>query len=247
MGEALLRHTGCGAPRKRGARFVVGAALLFAAILQVQGAAARPRKAPPPKPQPAASAPSVTYEDEKDCVAKAALEATECHNAAFNSHAEYEEKAPRLDSNDACMRFFGPHNCSMRIGGGKGIAFLPSYRGFRLIKGKSGEMMALPVVPGAVAGVEFSPRPVSDLDMAQDAGRAARAQAAWQSAHSPVRSAGAGSGGPGALYRDAPKDAAPPSGDYEKGLPGPATTYPVNPAMLKAMQEEMRKYGTPPK
>lgn len=219
---------------------------LLLAALQSQEAAARPRQALAPKPQPAAAAvPSAIYADENDCVAKAALEATECHNAAFNSHAEYEEKAPRLDSNDACLRIFGAHNCSMRIGGGKGIAFLPSYRGFRLLRGKTGEMMALPVVPGAVAGIEFALRPVSELDIGQDAGRAARAQAAWQSARAPViRSARGGSGT--APYRDAPKDAQVPSGDIEKGLPGPSQAYPVNPSMLKAMQEEMRKYGTPP-
>jgi hypothetical protein len=223
---------------------------LLLAALQAHDADARPRKPQNPKP-PAASAalPSQTYEDEQDCVAKAALEATECRNAAFNSHAEYEEKAPRLANNEACLKFFGAHNCSMRIGGGKGIAFLPSYRGFRLIRAKSGEMMALPVVAGAGAGIEFTPRAVSDFDVWQDPVRAARAQAAWQSAHSPAmrNASGGGADDAGGLYRDAPKGAAlPTSGDYEKGLPGPSMTYPVNPAMLKAMQEEMRKYGTPP-
>jgi uncharacterized protein YgiB involved in biofilm formation len=234
----------------RAARFAAATALLLAALLQSEEAASRPRKPPALKPPAAAAAaPAATYEDERDCVAKGALEATECHNAAFNSHAEYEEKAPRLDSNEACLRFFGAHNCSMRIGGGKGIAFLPSYRGFRLIRGKSGEMMAVPVVAGSAAGIEFAPRIVSDLDVGQDAARAARAQAAWQSAHSPVIGNARGGGGDGAApYRDAPKDAGPlPSGDVEKGLPGPSMSYPVNPAMLKAMQEEMRKYGTPPK
>jgi uncharacterized protein YgiB involved in biofilm formation len=239
-----LRLIGCGWAWSRGPRLAAAGVLLLVA-LQPQEAAARPRKAPAPKPQ-AAAAPSATYADEHDCIAKAALEATECHNAAFNSHAEYEEKAPRLDSNDACLRIFGAHNCSMRIGGGKGIAFLPSYRGFRLIRGKSGEMMALPVVAGTAAGIEFAPRTVAQLDMAQDPGRAARAQAAWQSARAPVIRSARGGGGGSAPYRDAPKDAAIPSGDFEKGLPGSSQAYPVNPAMLKAMQEEMRKYGTPP-
>ncbi|MFI4997594.1 MAG: DUF1190 domain-containing protein, partial [Hyphomicrobiales bacterium] len=112
--------------------WLLAAAVSSLAVAQMGEAQARPRKAPP---RPEASA-SAAFSDERDCVAKAALEASECHNAAFNSHAEYEEKAPRLDSNEACTRFFGAHNCSMRIGGGpKGIAFIPSYKGFRLVQG----------------------------------------------------------------------------------------------------------------
>jgi uncharacterized protein YgiB involved in biofilm formation len=214
------------------------AAPLFAFLLSVD-AEARPRRPSHPA-QPSASA---VYADERDCVAKGALEADQCHNAALNSHAEYEEKAPRLDSNEACKRFFARH-CSMRIGGGlKGITFVPSYGGFRLLPARKGdETMVLPVLSGTDAGIGFTPRPVSRLDTEQDSGRAARAQAAWQSGHSPViRSAG------GVMrYRDAPKGAAPDlSDDGGEAQQGPAATYPVSPHMLKQMQEEMRKYGTP--
>jgi uncharacterized protein YgiB involved in biofilm formation len=223
--------------------WLLAAVAVSLAVAQTDEAQARPRKV---LPRPEASA-SASFADERDCVAKAALEASECHNAAFNSHAEYEEKAPRLDSNEACTRFFGAHNCSMRIGGGlKGIAFIPSYKGFRLVQGKAGsEVMTLPLLAGSGAGVEFAPRPVTRLDTKQDAGRGARAQAAWQGAHAPaIRSAGGGA----TRYREAPKGAAPDlSEDGGQAQPGPAATYPVNPAMLKAMQEEMRKYGTPPK
>ncbi|SEE14997.1 Protein of unknown function [Rhizobiales bacterium GAS191] len=197
------------------------------------------------KPLPAAAASAATiYVDERDCSDKDALEATECHNAALNSRAEYEEKAPRFDANEACTRVFGAHNCSMRIGvGAKGIGFLPSYRGFTLVRGKGGaEMMVLPALAGASRLVEFTPRPVSRLDADQDAARAARAQAAWQRAHaSVIRSAG---GGP--RYRDAPKGVMPDlSDDAGAAQSGPAATYPVSPSMLKAMQDEMRKYGHP--
>jgi hypothetical protein len=210
------------------------------ALAQAGNAEARMRK---PPPSPAASA-SALYADEGDCVAKAALEAPECRNAALNSRAEYEEKAPRFDTNEACARFFGAHNCAMRIGGGpKGIGFVPSYKGFSLVRGKGGaEVMTLPVLAGARALVEFTPRPVSRLDMAQDAARGARAQAAWQNAHAPlVRSAGA------MRYREAPKGAAPDfADDAGEAQPGAAATYPVSPSMLKTMHEEMRKYGNPP-
>jgi hypothetical protein len=213
----------------------------FLAILLTAGAEARAHK-PAHAARPSASA---IYADERDCVAKGALEASQCHNAALNSHAEYEEKAPRLESNEACKRFFGARHCSMRIGGGlKGIAFVPSYRGFRLVPGKNGEeTMVLPVLSDTDVGIGFTPRPVSRLDTEQDSGRAAKAQAAWQNAHSPaIKSAG------GVLrYREAPKGAAPDlSDDGGDAQSGPAATYPVSPTMLKSMQEEMRKYGTPP-
>src|SRR5204862_504913 len=140
---------------------------------------------------------------------------------------------PRLDSNEACSRSFGAHNCSIRIGGGaRGIGFVPSYRGFRLLPGKAGETMVLPVLAGTGAGHEFAPRPVSRLDIGQDAARGARAQAAWRAAHSPAISSARGGGG-AAPYREAPKGAAPDLSD-EPGEPtGPAATYPVSPSMLK--------------
>jgi hypothetical protein len=223
---------------------IFAVAALFCCVLRIGDAEARARKASPRSP-PAASA---VLADEADCVAKEALEASDCHNAALNSHAEYEEKAPRLASNEACTRFFGAHNCSMRIGGGlQGIAFLPSYRGFHLVQGKSGgETLVLPVIAGADAGLEFAPRPVSRLDMAQDGARGARAQAAWQNMHAPV--IGSARGGGILRYREAPKGAAPDLSDDQGAEPsGPAATIPVKPSMLKSMQEEMRKYGTPPK
>ncbi len=219
-----------------------GAAALLVCVLQMGVAEARSRK-PSPQATPSASA---TFMDEQDCVAKGALAAADCHNAALNSHAEYEEKAPRLSSNDACTRFFGAHNCSMRIGAGlQGIGFLPSYRGFRLVQGKgAGEMMTLPVIAGTDSGIGFTSRPVSRLDTELDGARGARAQAAWQSAHAPVIRSARGGAIP---YREAPKGVAPDPSDDEGMQPsGPAASYPVSPAKLKAMQEEMRKYGTPP-
>ena len=224
--------------------FLAGMALFFA-LLGMSAVEARSRR-PVARAQPS---PLATFADERDCVAKGALEAAECRNAALNSHAEYEEKAPRLDSSDACTGFFGAHNCSMRIGTGlKGIGFLPSYRGFRLLAGKGGDgMMTLPVLAGSGGGVDFTPRPISRLDAGQDPARGARAQAAWQSAHAPVIRSARGAGGSIMRYREAPTDAAPDLSDDEGKEPsGSAVTIPVKPSMLKSMQEEMRKYGTPP-
>jgi hypothetical protein len=220
-----------------------GLAVLTAVVtvlIQPGDAAARTRK----HYSHSARSSSAVFTDERDCVAKNALDETQCHNAALNSHAEYEEKAPRFEANDACKQFFGAHNCSMRIGDGPGgIGFIPSYRGFSLARGKDvAETMVMPVLAGKSPMVEFSPRPISRLDTEQDAGRSAQAQAAWQSAH-----AGAIHGTGWALrYRDAPKDAAPDLSDEPgEDQSGPAATYPVSPAMLKSMQEEMRKYVKP--
>ena len=194
--------------------------------------------------QAAAGAPAAgtVYADERDCSDKGALDADECHNAALNSRAEYEEKAPRFEASDACARVFGAHNCAMRIGGGtKGIGFLPSYRGFTLIRGKGEEMLVLPSLASASRAVEFTPRTVSRLDADQDPARAARAQAAWQRSHAPVIRSAAG----GVRYRDVPKGAVPDLSN-DAAQPGPAASIPVKPSMLKTMQDEMRKYGSPP-
>jgi Protein of unknown function (DUF1190) len=199
------------------------------------------------QPKPAASQ-TIVFPDEHECSTKSALAAPECHNAFVNSRAEYEEKAPRFDGKDACARFFGAANCAMRIGAGgpNSISFVPSYKGFTLVAGKNGvETMVLPALAATNAPVAFTPRPVSRLDTDQDAALGARAQAAWQAAHAPVAR------GPGGAmsYREAPKDATPDLFDDNGGAAqsGPAATYPLSPAMLERLHEEMRKYGTPPK
>jgi len=217
-------------------------ATLSAALLWPDDAAARPRRHWSHHTARGVSPVSTIYPDEKSCVAKKALDAAQCHNAALNSHAEYEEKAPRFEADSACSEVFGAHNCSMRIGGGpKGIGFIPSYKGFALASQKgSDETLVTPVIAGKGETVEFAPRPVSRLDTAQDDSRGARAQAQWQSAHA------SGHGSSVLRYRDAPTDEIPlGADDSQEAQPGPVATYPVSPAMLKSMQEEIRKYGNP--
>ena len=217
-------------------------ATLMVALLQPGDAAARSRRHWS-HPAHAAAPVATVYPDEHSCIAKKALDPVQCHNAAMNSHAEYEEKAPRFEANSACVQVFGARNCTMRIGGGpKGIGFIPSYRGFTLETAKTGaETLTSPVIAGKGGMVEFTPRPVSSLDTEQDEARGARAQAQWQSAH-----ASEGHGSSVLRYRDAPADDTPlGADDSQDAQPGPVATYPVSPAMLKSMQEEIRKYGNP--
>ncbi|MBV9568562.1 MAG: DUF1190 domain-containing protein [Hyphomicrobiales bacterium] len=221
---------------------IAALATVTAALLQPGDAAARSRRHWS-HAAPRAAAPATVYPDEHSCIAKKALDAAQCHNAALNSHAEYEEKAPRFEANSACLQAFGARNCTMRIGGGpKGIGFIPSYKGFTLEAAKGGgETLTNPVIAGKDGMVEFTPRPVSRLDTEQDEARAARAQTLWQSAH-----ASAGHGSSVLRYRDAPADDTPlGADDSQEAQPGPVATYPVSPAMLKSMQEEIRKYGNP--
>jgi hypothetical protein len=228
-------------PLSRAAAIAVLGAVT-AALLQPDEAAARTRRHWSHHSAHAVSPVSTVFPDEKSCVAKKALDAAQCHNAALNTHAEYEEKAPRFEANSACGEVFGAHNCSMRIGGGpKGIGFIPSYKGFAIAPQKgSAETLVTPVIAGKGGIVEFTPRPVSRLDTAQDETRGARAQAQWQSAHA------SGHGSSVLRYRDAPADELPLGGDdSQEAQPGPVATYPVSPAMLKSMQEEIRKYGNP--
>jgi hypothetical protein len=229
-------------PSRSAAIFAI--TILTATLMQTEDAAARARRhwSQASHPSQAASPVATVYPDEKGCVAKKALDAAQCHNAALNSHAEYEEKAPRFEANSACAEVFGAHNCSMRIGAGpKGIGFVPSYKGFALGPQKgSEETLVTPVIAGKAGTVEFTPRPVSRLDTDEDEARGARAQTQWQSAHA------AGHGSSVLRYRDTPADELPLGGDdSEEAQPGPVGTYPVSPSMLKSMQDEIRKYGNP--
>ena len=220
---------------------IMALSAISAALLQPGDAAARSHRHWS-RPAHSATPVATVYPDEHSCVAKKALDAAQCHNAALNSHAEYEEKAPRFEANSACTEVFGARNCSMRIGGGpKGIGFIPTYKGFTLETAKGGDALAKPVIAGKDGSVEFTPRPVSRLDTEQDETRGAHAQAQWQSAH-----ASSGHGSSVLRYRDAPAEEMPlGADDSQDAQPGPVATYPVSPAMLKSMQEEIRKYGNP--
>ncbi len=235
-----FRHDWTSSPGRAAA--IAALSTLTVAISQTDEASARARRHWSHHSAPTVSQVSAVFADEKSCLAKKALDAAQCHNAALNSHAEYEEKAPRFEANSACAEVFGAHNCSMRIGGGpKGIGFIPSYKGFALEPGKGGQdALVTPVIAGKSGVVEFTPLPVSHPDTTQDEARGARAQAQWQSAHA------AGHGSSVLRYRDAPADDIPLGGDdSQEAQPGPVATYPVSPAMLKSMQEEIRKYGNP--
>jgi uncharacterized protein YgiB involved in biofilm formation len=233
------------------------AAMVSIAALSAEPAQARhhgharhhaPAKKATPKPEAVKEPTPVIYSDERDCVAKKALDAPLCHNAFVNARAEYEEKAPRFDSKVPCARFFGAANCAMRISSAlSGVTFLPSFGGFTLSKEKDGATMVRPVLASKTTPVDFSPRPVATLDTEQDAKRGQRAIAAWRAKHDTAPRAPGG--GNAMSYRAAPKDTMfdEPTGGDVAPLPGPAQTYPVNPAMMQRIEDEMRKYGTPPR
>ena len=59
---------------------------------------------------------------ERSCVASGQLSGELCANAAANAQAEFDEKAPRFPTREACERAFGSSRCSVGFSGAHGWA-----------------------------------------------------------------------------------------------------------------------------
>lgn len=131
------------------------------------------------------------YGSEYGCRSAGKLSAEQCANAAANTQAEFDEKAPRFPSREACERLFRGAGCSVGFKGadgwaGKrsGVYFQPRQAGFHVNVVSEREMTATPQVLGPSIG--FSPRTILRKDTRIDQ-RFARSRELWR-----PRAAGAG-------------------------------------------------------
>ncbi len=122
-----------------------------------------------------------SYGSEQNCVASGKFNAQQCVNAAANSQAEFEEKAPRFPSRDACEKVFAAAGCSVGFKGSEGwegkksgIYFSPRQQGFRLGATQGRDMAVTPFTSGPE--IRFSPRSIAKRETAinPSAGRSAR-------------------------------------------------------------------------
>jgi uncharacterized protein YgiB involved in biofilm formation len=113
------------------------------------------------------------------------LSAELCTNAAANAQAEFEEKAPRFPSREACQRAFASAGCSVGFKGsdgwaGKksGIFFTPRQSGFLVTVSSERDMTVVPYAAGASIG--FSRRSILRKDTRIDPRIAAKARENWR-------------------------------------------------------------------
>ena len=96
-----------------------------------------------------------TYSSAQQCIADSKMASEICVNAEANARAEFDEKAPRFPSRDACERMFGRGKCSLGFGGVNGgrartsrVHFVPRLASF-IIKVQSDRDIAVtPVITG---------------------------------------------------------------------------------------------------
>lgn len=122
-----------------------------------------------------------SYGSEQSCGASGRFNAQQCANAAANSQAEFEEKAPRFPSREACEKVFAAARCSVGFKGSQGwegkksgIYFSPRQQGFRVEASSGRDMAVTPFTAGPE--IRFSPRPIAKRETAinPNAGRSAR-------------------------------------------------------------------------
>jgi hypothetical protein len=110
-----------------------------------------------------------TYGSAAGCAASGRYPSQICANAAKNAAAEFEEKAPRFSSRDACERalrapcaigFTGASGWSGRKGA---VYFTPRQQGFRLNTAANGHDVTVTPVAGSLT---FSTRSAVRLDVA---------------------------------------------------------------------------------
>ena len=111
----------------------------------------------------------LSFGDERSCSSSGKLGGELCANAAANARSEFDEKAPRFPTREACERNFGGGSCSLGFFGADGWAgkksavyFSPRQAGFRILVSPKLGMIVVPKVAGKIIG--FSPRTVLRKD-----------------------------------------------------------------------------------
>lgn len=125
-----------------------------------------------------------TFRSEQNCIGAHKFSSEQCANAVANSRAEFEEKAPRFPTRDACERLFKEAGCSLGFKGADGWAgkksglyFSPRQQGFTVtLSGKDG--VTRPFTSGPP--IAFSPRTIARRDAAVNSSAGQKARDSWR-------------------------------------------------------------------
>jgi len=138
------------------------------------------------------------FSNERSCTLGGKLSNEQCANAAANAQAEFDEKAPRFPSREACEKSFSG-GCSLGFKGAEGwtgkkggIYFSPRLQGFRVVVASERDMTVTPVSSGAA--VNFSPRTILRKDTHINFADAHRARDNWRPTAAAYPSSGGGAG-----------------------------------------------------
>jgi hypothetical protein len=119
----------------------------------------------------------------------------QCANAAANSKAEFEEKAPRFPNREACEKLFPEPGCSLGFKGadgwaGKksGIYFSPRQQGF-IVAPSGRDAVTTPFTGGP--HIDFSPRSIAKKNASVNSAIGQKARESWRAepAASPAKGA----------------------------------------------------------
>lgn len=132
-----------------------------------------------------ASPTQYSYGAEQNCILGGKLKPEQCANAVANAQAEFEEKAPRFPSRDACERVFASAGCSVGFKGAEGwagkksgIYFSPRQAGFRVMVSSPSDMTVTPFALGP--RITFSPRSILRKDTRINPQTAHEARGSWR-------------------------------------------------------------------
>ena len=132
-----------------------------------------------------ASLAQYSYGAEQNCILGGKLTPEQCANAVANAQAEFEEKAPRFPSREACERVFASAGCSVGFIGAEGwagkksgIYFSPRQAGFRVLVSSPSDMTVTPFALGP--RINFSPRSILRKDTRINPQIAHDARASWR-------------------------------------------------------------------
>jgi uncharacterized protein YgiB involved in biofilm formation len=160
-----------------------------------------------------------TFRSEQNCVAARKFSAEQCANAVANSRAEFEEKAPRFPTREACERLFKEVGCSLGFKGADGWAgkksglyFSPRQLGFTMTpSGRDG--VTAPFTSGPP--VAFSTRTIARRDAGVNFAVGQKARDSWRAepGSSPARATSQDLGVPNAPAGDRGALPSPPPVD----------------------------------
>ena len=203
----------------------------------------------PAPARPAAKIRHASYASVDECIITRQLEEAKCRTGFANARAEFEEKAPRFASRQACESSFAQCSVFLPPAGtalaksGSGPEYFPLMDRIEIVPGKGGISMALPATRSRRLSVSFSPRPLDQPDTEISAKRGEAARQAWQA--SLARSNRPPPGSYPGTQTAGPDNFNDPEASKATGQPA---SYPVSPKRWNQIQsqvERIKRTGKP--
>lgn len=143
------------------------------------------------KTQARRPAAATSYASVDECIISKVIDEPLCRTAFANARAEFDEKAPRFATRQACEGQFAQCAIMLPVQAAavsrmaktsSGVEYAPSMERVQIVPGKAGEKMAVPVTRASRIALHFDARSLTKPETEISAKRGEAARQSWQAA-----------------------------------------------------------------